>query len=176
MVFRALTELLMEKPFDTISVNDIAERSTVNRATIYDHFKDKFALLEEMIGENFRAAFAVRMEKTTGTCPFAIRQLVLTVCDFLEKLAKHCCKADASFAAIIEAKIRSTVRDFLLERSLADVNSDPADAELRATMASWAICGAAREWSRNPAPCQEAFADAVLPLVLPLTAKSTRSA
>ncbi len=47
-----------------ISVQDIAERSTVNRATFYDHFTDKFALLEDMIGEEFRATFLRRMEES----------------------------------------------------------------------------------------------------------------
>lgn len=165
MVFRALSELLLEKSFGAISVNEIAERSTVNRATIYDHFKDKFALLEEMIGQNFREAFAARMAHTAGTCPVAIRQLILTVCDFLEGLSGRCDEDERSFDAIMEASIRSSVRDFLLERFRA--NPEATDSELRATLASWAICGAAREWSRNPAQCREGFADAVLPLLLP---------
>ncbi len=75
-----------ERASESISVQDIAERSTVNRATFYDHFTDKFALLEDMIGEEFRAAFLRRMEGVTGTCPAAIRQLILTVCDFLGEL------------------------------------------------------------------------------------------
>jgi AcrR family transcriptional regulator len=165
MVFRALSELLVEKPFSAISVNDIAERSTVNRATIYDHFKDKLALLEEMIRQDFREAFAARMEKTSGTCPVAIRQLVLTVCDFLEGLSGRCEEEERSFDAIMEATIRSAVGEFLLERFRS--NPQATDSELRATLASWAICGAAREWSRKPAQCREAFADAVLPLLLP---------
>ena len=61
MLFQALQNLLAEKAFDLISVQDIAERSTLNRATFYDHFTDKFALLEAMIGERVNALIASRM-------------------------------------------------------------------------------------------------------------------
>ncbi len=69
LLFRALAELLMEKSFDEISVQDIAERSTVNRATFYDHFTDKFALLEAKIAEDFRERFESRTGGHGGELP-----------------------------------------------------------------------------------------------------------
>ncbi len=61
MLFKAFQDLLGEKTFDQISVQDLAERSTLNRATFYDHFTDKFALLEAMIGERFSTLIEARM-------------------------------------------------------------------------------------------------------------------
>src|SRR5260370_11805882 len=61
MLFQAFQELLAEKTFDQISVQDLAERSTLNRATFYDHFTDKFALLEAMIGERVATFIDARM-------------------------------------------------------------------------------------------------------------------
>ena len=57
LLHRAFHELLAEKTFEEITVHDIAERSMVNRATFYDHFPDKFALLEDIIAENFQDGF-----------------------------------------------------------------------------------------------------------------------
>jgi AcrR family transcriptional regulator len=46
---QALGQLLQSRSFEEITVQDIAEAATVNRATFYDHYTDKFALLEALI-------------------------------------------------------------------------------------------------------------------------------
>ena len=40
----AFEELLREKPFDKLSVNDIAQRANLSRRAFYNHFKDKYDL------------------------------------------------------------------------------------------------------------------------------------
>ena len=44
-LFDALMALILEKPFDRITVSEISERADVARATFYLHFDDKDALL-----------------------------------------------------------------------------------------------------------------------------------
>ena len=158
LLFNALGELLAEKHFDEISVQDIAERSTVNRATFYDHFTDKFALLEAKITEE-------RMAGTEGSCPIAQKQLVLTLCDFLSEVCS-CQKRHPQFETLVESRVKSVLREYLLNGILKQ-GFPRAEAELRATLASWAIYGAALEWSRNQATTAEAMADMVLPLIRP---------
>src|SRR5512139_3713844 len=41
----ALVSLIAEKGFDAITVQDIADRATLNRATFYLHYQDKHDLL-----------------------------------------------------------------------------------------------------------------------------------
>src|SRR4030081_746160 len=57
----ALVELMAEKKFDAISVQDIAERATVNRPTFYDHFADKHELFACFSREWFRQALQQRV-------------------------------------------------------------------------------------------------------------------
>jgi AcrR family transcriptional regulator len=83
MLFTALEELLHEKSFDEITMLDLAARSTLNRGTIYTHFKDKYALLAALVEEKFRAIFDARMKGASGTCHESVKQLILTVCDYL---------------------------------------------------------------------------------------------
>lgn len=45
----AFRSLAKEKKIEAITIKDIAERATVNRATFYAHFEDKNALLEYMV-------------------------------------------------------------------------------------------------------------------------------
>ncbi|MCB0141244.1 MAG: helix-turn-helix transcriptional regulator, partial [Caldilineaceae bacterium] len=42
----ALLELVVEKPFGDITVQDIADRADMNRATFYLHFQSKEELLQ----------------------------------------------------------------------------------------------------------------------------------
>lgn len=45
----AVIELMTEKNFDHITIQDIADRANLNRGTIYLHFQDKFDLLDKLI-------------------------------------------------------------------------------------------------------------------------------
>jgi len=50
----ALIELMGEKSFDNISIQDIADRANVNRGTIYLHYMDKFDLLDKIMEEHIQ--------------------------------------------------------------------------------------------------------------------------
>jgi AcrR family transcriptional regulator len=162
MLFQAFQGLLAEKAFDLISVQDISERSTLNRATFYDHFTDKFALLEAMIGERFSTLIEARMAGSEGTCEASLRQLILAACDFLAEVSSGCQKHQRQFEPFVESQVKAILYKFLLEgiKRHKDKNS-----ELKATMVSWAIAGAALQWSRKKKTSADQLADAVLPTI-----------
>jgi AcrR family transcriptional regulator len=162
MLFQAFQDLLAEKTFDLISVQDIAERSTLNRATFYDHFTDKFALLEAMTGERVRTLIAARMAGNEGTRESGLRQLILAACDFLAEVSSGCQKHQRQFEPMVESQVKAIIREFLLEELREDGVTSP---ELKATMVSWAITGAALQWSREKKTTAAELADAVLPTV-----------
>jgi AcrR family transcriptional regulator len=49
---KAVIELMSEKSFDDITIQDIANRANVNRGTIYLHYVDKFDLLDKLIDDH----------------------------------------------------------------------------------------------------------------------------
>ena len=49
MLLDSLISLILEKGFAAVTVKDIADRAMVNRATFYNHYEDKFDLLERGI-------------------------------------------------------------------------------------------------------------------------------
>lgn len=163
MLFHAFQLLLAEKTFDLITVQDIAERSTLNRATFYDHFTDKFALLEAMMGERFGTLITARMAGNEGgTCEAALRQLILAACDFLAEVSSGCQKHQRQFEPTVESQVKSVMREFLLVGLRQHGARNP---ELKATMVSWAIAGAALQWSREKKTSADELVDAVLPTV-----------
>src|ERR1700722_8172902 len=64
----ALQTLMQNKGFDEISVQDITDLATVNRATFYDHYTDKYALLEAMVAGGFHKLLHERSIRYDGTC------------------------------------------------------------------------------------------------------------
>lgn len=169
LLTEAFFGLLTEKSFDDITVQDIAARATVNRATFYAHFVDKYALVDELIREWFRQTLSQRQAKRTPSVEEQLRLLFLVVCDYLKMLRSHC-KQGHTFEPLAEAQIkaqlREQVRAAMLGRSSPRTHSHPRQ-ELLATIVSWAIYGAALEWSqRSGAQTAEAFVDEALPLIV----------
>lgn len=163
MLFQAFQSLLAEKTFDAITVQDVSERSTLNRATFYDHFPDKFALLESMIGAKFGALVAARMAEGDGTCETALRLLILAACDFLAEVSSGCQKQQRQFEPVVESQVKEVLREALLVALHKHGTGNP---ELKATMVSWAITGAALQWSRERKTSANELADVVLPTAL----------
>src|SRR5258708_12957750 len=62
----AFAELMDERGFAAVTVQDIAERAGINRATFYAHYDDKFALFDQMVRGLFRAELERRL-------PLAVR-------------------------------------------------------------------------------------------------------
>ena len=58
----ALVELLAEKPVNEITVKELTERSDVNRATFYRHYRDIYDMLRQMEQELF-GEFTAALER-----------------------------------------------------------------------------------------------------------------
>src|SRR6202166_1729150 len=82
MLLDALASLLMKKEFEDISIQEIADEATLNRATFYLHYPDKNALLQAMTDARFRDLIARRGVSFTN-CDGALRAIALGVCDYL---------------------------------------------------------------------------------------------
>jgi AcrR family transcriptional regulator len=163
----SLCKLLKTKPFDEVSVQDIAETATVNRATFYDHYRDKFALLECMVAERFHELLRERKVQFDGTCASALKATVLVVCDYLTGL-----KGPAGSRALeprMEAAVVAVLRRMFLEGIRRYPRKDGSAPEVVAAAAGWALYGAAKEWVENPTRgAPEEIADTVTRLVAPI--------
>ncbi len=167
MLQDALATLLATKDFDRISIQDIAEAATLNRATFYDHYPDKFALLQCMVGNRFAELMAERGVRVDDCCG-ALRALALGVCDYLAEGPPNAGKTlEGSMQTAIVGVIRAMLLDGLRERSFGP---DVSPAILASTIA-WAIYGAASAWVQTPERCPaEHMAATIDRLVQPMFA------
>jgi AcrR family transcriptional regulator len=167
---QAFLDLLMQNSFEAITVKDITQRAMVNRATFYAHFDDKYALLDETIRAIFQRMLHARLPPMAVTSRADLEQVVLAVCDFLCQFDGACRWMERRFEVLVEKEIKALVGELLqtwltkADSSLWHLGTTP---ELAATMASWAIYGASVHWLRqNPRPAAEAFAHAMVPLIM----------
>ncbi len=161
---------MAEKSFQAMTVQDIAERATVNRATFYAHFPDKYALLEHAIRSMFRERLHGNLPEGPPFNPPRLARLVQTVCEFLAETTRHCPPPHGQMETLMEKQIKAELVQVLLGwlggPGSTTVDGGPT-AELTATVAAWAIYGAAVQWSQMdpPKPAEE-FVQQVSPLIL----------
>src|ERR1700720_2327551 len=165
----ALRKLLELKEFDKISVQDITEAATVNRATFYAHYEDKFALLGELVRVTFLDLLAQRGAKFDGGCSTAFQVIILAVCDYLSELQKSHSFNQHQFEPFVEATVIDQIRIVLLDGFQRHPVERTVPAEMIAATASWAIYGAVKQWintsERVPA---EKFVSVAVELVRPI--------
>lgn len=168
----ALGGLLRTRSFEDISVQDIAEAATVNRATFYDHYTDKHALLEAMVAAEFHRLLEERHVHFDGSCASAAAPVILATCDFLTgcSAAAGPNRGRQSFEPLIGAAVTAAIRRVLLAGLARRPKAkSPPSPELAASAASGAIYGAAREWAAAPRRLPaEKFVPVALALVAPI--------
>lgn len=166
---QALEKLLASKEFEELSVQDITDAATVNRATFYDHYPDKFALLKCMVADRFHELLAERGVRFDGTCSSALKAIVLGVCDYLAGIPGMECEQQRQMEPHRESAVIAVVGKMILDGLKQHPSESEVSPEMIAATASWAIYGGAKEWVRTPNRCpSEEATDTVLMLVSPI--------
>jgi AcrR family transcriptional regulator len=169
----ALRTLMQTKSFDEIAVQDITELATVNRATFYDHYDDKYALLAAMVAGGFHMLLHERNVIYDGSCPSAARAVILATCDYLTMTHNAECQQNP-FEPLIEAAITTAICRVLMGGMPEQTKPGAPLPAMIATAAGWAIYGAVKEWFRTPdRPSAEEIVPAVLQLVMPILGAAT---
>ncbi len=157
-------ELLQEKGFEAITVQDITRRAGLNRATFYAHFPDKQALLDQRIRQAFLAEVDKRMLHSCHYTPENLRSLIIAVCEFTRRSVAHCKPPLAQYESLVEQQVKAVLYDVLL--NWMKKGKSAVSAETAATAGSWAIYGLAAQWNHDKGSRSAIqFADEVQPLI-----------
>ncbi len=162
---QSFLDVVSEKGFQAVSVQDITEKAGVNRATFYAHFPDKYALLDYSVRQGFRQEIEKRM---LNVCSFSmdnLRALIIAVCEYISVASSHCNPPSPQFEQVMETQVKLQIQE-LLQKWHEKLDTD-VDPKIATTAASWAIYGLAVQWSRDKKHSSaEKFTDEVLPLIV----------
>jgi AcrR family transcriptional regulator len=135
----ALVSLLAEKNFESITVQDIAGRATVNRATFYAHFTDKFALLDAMIREDFADHLSEGDPLNISQTPGLLLAIGKNTFAFVGLHRR--CRIDRDFEPQMQRSMEAQLTDFI----------SPRFGHCSAMLVASALVGAAMSW-RHQSP------------------------
>jgi AcrR family transcriptional regulator len=166
----ALGNLLQTKSFEEISVQDITEAATVNRATFYDHYTDKFALMEAMVAGGFHELLHQRQLQYQSGCPAALAAIIRATCDYLIQLhSKGDCDRQTAFAPLMDAAIAKAIQRLLMDGLQREKQLSAISPELIAASVSAAICAGVKQWfSMQDHPPVELLVVQLQELIVPM--------
>ena len=180
LLMQAFHEVLNEKGFEALTVQDITDRATLNRATFYAHYDDKYDLLNSYVREKFRNWLDQKSSSTGPLTLERLNQLVTNVFEFMAEMDAHCGPPDKQLEPMFEAAVQEELADFLLTwffhaRTLSGSMTIYPEPQTLALLWSWAIFGAGVQWSRGHSKksAAERASEVVKALTAPVDATHT---
>ncbi len=148
LIREAFSELLRSKGFDAISIKDIAQNATINRATFYAHYEDKYALLDETIEQAFHGMIPEEVMLSREFTFEICEQLILMTHSYIVDFYQICRMDSKSIAKLVDEKIKKMLEQTIESIFLKEENYQlPAyDIKIISAMTSSAIYGGAYRW------------------------------
>lgn len=148
----AFFEVLEEKGYQAMTVQDITDRAEINRATFYDHYEDKKDLFYSIIDHTFQQKLDNKIPALAEFNLANVKLLILAVFEYVGQLSKIAERSGVESDLPIETRIQPRIENLLLEwlgktrQSQMKWTNTP---EVTATVVSWSIFGAALMWSKD---------------------------
>jgi AcrR family transcriptional regulator len=153
LLLEAFMALVQEKhTIHSISIQEIATRATVNRATFYAHFEDKYALVADWSREKFQRALVCQLPASSTLQRVTLHRLILAVFDFMALSRRYSRPSNRQFEPFFDIAIQQEIYALLLrwlKQAPSEVPLREEGVETTAQAISWAIFGPAAQWSRG---------------------------
>jgi AcrR family transcriptional regulator len=166
----AYREVSQEKSFSAISIQDITDRANVNRGTFYAHFTDKYALIDSIIREEFHQLLVSKLPSVEAWDRTTLHLLIQTVLDYIVRMRRQChltASSDPWFQRATHEELTALLLKWLTHAGHDDQEPSRVPLETAAQVASWAIFGAAAQWSHDPSAISlEQMANDVLTVIM----------
>lgn len=150
LIMDGFIELAMKKDFNDITIKDITTSATVNRATFYNHFLDKYDLLEKVLSESMMREVIQEVNTHEVINEKSIKSIFLSIIQSHKSLSNQCSRSYEAFTPQIEEIFKMELQDFFLEWAGKQwPEQNQTEVKAFAVMLSWALYGAAMHWMQN---------------------------
>lgn len=170
LIQEAFSSLTREKEIKDITIRNITERATINRATFYAHFEDKYDLMESIVEETFMTVVHQQLKSLEELTPETLKDLIIAVCRYHEKLSTNCKRTAQEVYPVVEMKIKDQLEQVISNWLSKEEVSPEAKKSLQwvAVMISQSIYGSAYLWNvRGRKISATVFADEILYILWP---------
>lgn len=152
LIQEALLMLMHKKDFKDITVKDISEEATVNRATFYAHYLDKEDLLDTMVSDAIDLCLGNRILPGQKFNAKTGRELILILYDyqvaFFERFSMDTQSIAGRLENLVKAKIENLVADLIQNQNELPLEKN-ADQQILVTMISGALYNASLTYFRK---------------------------
>lgn len=163
LVMDAFIELTKKKDFNDITIGDITSAATVNRATFYNHFIDKYDLLEKVLSESVMREVLQEVIMHEVINEETITSIFTSIIKFHTSVGNQCQRSYEAFTPQIETIFKKELQAFFSEWAQRQwSNQSRIEIETFAVMLSWSLYGAAMYWMQNRTTKPEDYVEQIL--------------
>ncbi|MEF2292550.1 TetR/AcrR family transcriptional regulator [Virgibacillus dokdonensis] len=164
LIMDSFITLSNKKEFKDITVTDITNEATINRATFYYHFEDKFDLLEQALEEGLITNITFDLSDYEEINEDMIISTFIAITNFWDSLAHRCQSGyEDTISRIIIDKLTNIFYPILLKQHSI---SESSALKNTAIMLSWGMYGVSVEWRTNSQQSRKAFIQPIIPYIL----------
>jgi len=167
----AFYSLLNERSYSEISVGEIADRATINRATFYAHYDDKEHLACSIVRSSMEAALLSSVTHDTPLSAKSLSRFTEALFKFVAQTQGKCPKHADEMTATIMTTLVETIQQAL--RKWFDLDAKAillfpgGSKDEVSTILAWGMYGSALRWSKlQSGPPAEQAAQQTVALLL----------
>ncbi|MGG3312280.1 TetR/AcrR family transcriptional regulator [Paenibacillus lautus] len=155
---KSFLELFLEKDFESITINDIADRANVNRGTVYLHYLDKYDLLDKIIEEHINELISQCKKREV----YEVNQeLIHEPKPFFDYICDHFSFFHTMFSNqrvfVFRDRLQQFISDGLMDKLKKLGSKSYIESELNAQFIASAFIGIVEWWIRHQMPYSTEF-------------------